>query len=97
VTHHISIVRLVRLSFLLACLLLGGVGTAASQLCKTVENVTVFGTSSASKHETIKKLGVDHPIDYRTMDYADEIRKISPEGMLCLYTHIIMTVIKVFV
>ena len=63
---------------------LGGVGTAASQLCKTVENVTVFGTASASKHDAIKKLGVDHPVDYRTLDYATEIRKISPEGLLIL-------------
>jgi len=62
-------------------LLVGGVGTAASQLCKTVENVTVFGTASASKHEAIMKLGVDYPIDYRTLDYATEIRKVSPDGL----------------
>jgi synaptic vesicle membrane protein VAT-1 len=58
----------------------GGVGTAASQICKTVPNVTVFGTASASKHDAIRKLGVDYPIDYRTQDYVTEIRKISPEG-----------------
>jgi hypothetical protein len=27
---------------------------AATQLCKAVENVTVFGTASAEKHEKIK-------------------------------------------
>uniref|UniRef100_A0A8C5IZI1 Vesicle amine transport 1 n=1 Tax=Junco hyemalis TaxID=40217 RepID=A0A8C5IZI1_JUNHY len=59
----------------------GGVGTAAIQLCKTVENVTIFGTASASKHETLKESGVAHPIDYRTMDYAEEVRKISPKGV----------------
>jgi len=59
----------------------GGVGTAATQLCKTVANVTVFGTASASKHEAIRQLGVDHPIDYRTQDYVTEIRKISPQGV----------------
>jgi len=63
---------------------LGGVGTAVSQLCKTVEDVTVFGTASASKHESIRKLGVDYPIDYHTVDYATEIRKISPDGLLLL-------------
>ncbi|KAK7940088.1 hypothetical protein WMY93_003414 [Mugilogobius chulae] len=31
----------------------GGVGTAATQLCKTVNDVTVFGTASASKHEAL--------------------------------------------
>ncbi|NXA83724.1 VAT1 protein, partial [Thryothorus ludovicianus] len=59
----------------------GGVGTAAIQLCKTVENVTIFGTASASKHESLKESGVAHPIDYRTMDYAEEVRKISPRGV----------------
>ncbi|NXW77751.1 VAT1 protein, partial [Hirundo rustica] len=59
----------------------GGVGTAAIQLCKTVENVTIFGTASASKHDLLKESGVSHPIDYRTMDYAEEIRKISPKGV----------------
>lgn len=57
-------------------------GTAAIQLCKTVENVTIFGTASASKHESLKESGVAHPIDYRTMDYAEEVRKISPKGMM---------------
>lgn len=32
----------------------GGVGVAATQLCRTVNNVTIFGTASAEKHEKIK-------------------------------------------
>ncbi|KAM9837863.1 synaptic vesicle membrane protein VAT-1 homolog [Aulostomus maculatus] len=59
----------------------GGVGIAATQLCQTVPDVTVFGTASASKHETIAQGGVTHPIDYRTKDYVEEIRKISPKGV----------------
>ncbi|XP_026171419.1 synaptic vesicle membrane protein VAT-1 homolog [Mastacembelus armatus] len=59
----------------------GGVGIAATQLCQTVQDVTVFGTASASKHETISQGGVTHPIDYRTKDYVEEIRKISPNGV----------------
>lgn len=59
----------------------GGVGVAATQLCQTVPDVTVFGTASASKHETIAEGGVTHPIDYRTKDYVEEIRKISPKGV----------------
>ncbi|XP_037112472.1 synaptic vesicle membrane protein VAT-1 homolog [Syngnathus acus] len=59
----------------------GGVGTAATQLCKTVKDVTVFGTASASKHEAIAQAGVTHPIDYRTKDYVEEVRKISPKGL----------------
>ncbi|XP_068162038.1 synaptic vesicle membrane protein VAT-1 homolog [Antennarius striatus] len=59
----------------------GGVGIAATQLCRMVGDVTVFGTASASKHETIAEVGVAHPIDYRTKDYVEEVRKISPEGV----------------
>uniref|UniRef100_A0A8C6QDH0 Enoyl reductase (ER) domain-containing protein n=1 Tax=Nannospalax galili TaxID=1026970 RepID=A0A8C6QDH0_NANGA len=59
----------------------GGVGMAAVQLCRTVENVTVFGTASARKHEVLKENGVTHPIDYHTTDYVDEIKKISPKGV----------------
>ncbi|XP_033109102.1 synaptic vesicle membrane protein VAT-1 homolog [Anneissia japonica] len=59
----------------------GGVGIAATQLCKTVPDVTVYGTASAHKHEIIRENGVTHPIDYRNMDYAVELRKISPKGV----------------
>ncbi|XP_054848436.1 synaptic vesicle membrane protein VAT-1 homolog [Eublepharis macularius] len=59
----------------------GGVGTAAVQLCQTVENVTIFGTASASKHDALRENGVTHPIDYRTADYVEEVRKISPKGV----------------
>lgn len=59
----------------------GGVGVAATQLCKTIPNVTVFGTASASKHEAIKEIGVDYPIDYTASDYVEQIRKISAEGV----------------
>uniref|UniRef100_A0A8C9RL37 Vesicle amine transport 1 n=1 Tax=Scleropages formosus TaxID=113540 RepID=A0A8C9RL37_SCLFO len=59
----------------------GGVGIAAAQLCKTVEDVTVFGTASASKHEVISQGGVTHAIDYRSRDYVEEVRKLSPKGV----------------
>uniref|UniRef100_F7FQC5 Vesicle amine transport 1 n=1 Tax=Ornithorhynchus anatinus TaxID=9258 RepID=F7FQC5_ORNAN len=58
----------------------GGVGTAAIQLCKTVERVTVFGTASASKHAALRDHGVTH-IDYHTVDYVEAIRKVSPQGV----------------
>ena len=59
----------------------GGVGVAATQLCKTVPDVTVFGTASQPKHEKIKEQGVTHPIDYRNNCFAKEVRKIQPEGV----------------
>ena len=55
----------------------GGVGIAALQLCRTVPGVTTFGTSSASKHEAIRAQGCDHAIDYRTVDYGAEIRRLT--------------------
>ena len=55
----------------------GGVGLLAIQLCKTVPNITVIGTSSASKHEFLKAQGVHHCIDYRTKDYAKEVMELT--------------------
>ncbi|KRV50552.1 alcohol dehydrogenase [Wenjunlia vitaminophila] len=55
----------------------GGVGTALLQLCRTVEGVTTFGTASAGKHEALREEGCTHPIDYRTLDYAREVRRLT--------------------
>jgi NADPH:quinone reductase-like Zn-dependent oxidoreductase len=41
----------------------GGVGIAATQLAKHV-GAEVYGTASPGKHERIRELGVDHPLDY---------------------------------
>lgn len=57
----------------------GGVGQAIIQLTKTVENVTLYGTASAHKHESLKP-NVTHLFDHG-VDYAQEIRKLSPEGV----------------
>ncbi len=54
----------------------GGVGIAATQIAKLV-GAEVFGTASASKHEAIRGFGVDHPIDYRSRDFAKEVRRIA--------------------
>jgi synaptic vesicle membrane protein VAT-1 len=55
----------------------GGVGTAVLQLCRTVPDVEVFGTASAAKHESLRAEGCTHPIDYRTTDYAKEVRALT--------------------
>lgn len=54
----------------------GGVGTAAAQIAKA-RGAEVFGTASAAKHEAIRAQGVDHPIDYRTQDFAAEVERIT--------------------
>jgi synaptic vesicle membrane protein VAT-1 len=55
----------------------GGVGIAVLQLCRTVPGLEVFGTASAAKHERLRAEGCTHPIDYRTTDYATEVRRLT--------------------
>lgn len=55
----------------------GGVGTAILQLCRTVPGVTTIGTASKQKHEHVLAQGCDHVIDYRTQDYASEVKRIT--------------------
>jgi NADPH:quinone reductase-like Zn-dependent oxidoreductase len=55
----------------------GGVGLAALQLCRKIPGVVLYGTASASKHAHLKRLGLDHPIDYRTQDFEAEVRRIT--------------------
>jgi NADPH:quinone reductase-like Zn-dependent oxidoreductase len=54
----------------------GGVGISATQIAKGI-GAEIFGTASASKHDTIREQGVDHAIDYRTMDFEAEVRRIT--------------------
>ena len=54
----------------------GGVGIAATQIAK-LRGAEIFGTASASKHDAIREQGVDHPIDYRNADFAEEVRRIT--------------------
>ena len=55
----------------------GGVGIAVLQLCATVDRVTTFGTASAAKHEALRAEGCTHPIDYRSVDYVREVRRLT--------------------
>jgi NADPH:quinone reductase-like Zn-dependent oxidoreductase len=55
----------------------GGLGTAALQLCRTVDGVETFGTASAAKHAALREEGCTHPIDYHATDYAKEIRRLT--------------------
>jgi NADPH:quinone reductase-like Zn-dependent oxidoreductase len=54
----------------------GGMGISATQIAKRI-GAEVFGTASSAKHEVIREQGVDHPIDYRTQDFAAEVRRIT--------------------
>jgi len=47
----------------------GGVGIAATQIARRI-GAEILGTASASKHDAIRAQGVEHPIDYRSEDFA---------------------------
>ena len=53
-----------------------GVGTSAIQLAKA-RGCKVICTASASKHDTCKNLGADLVIDYKTQDFAEEVKNFT--------------------
>ncbi|XP_013774631.1 synaptic vesicle membrane protein VAT-1 homolog-like [Limulus polyphemus] len=65
----------------------GGVGQAISQLCKSIQEVTLLGIASKHKHDSIKDSFtrlLDHDVDY-----VQEVKKLFPDGvdvvLDCLY------------
>lgn len=52
----------------------GGVGQAAVQLARRA-GATVFATASPRKWALLKRQGVEHVLNSRTLDFADEIRR----------------------
>lgn len=57
----------------------GGVGHAVAQLCKTVPDVTLIGTASKNKHDSLTSL-VTNLLDHSS-DYVQEVNKIAPDGV----------------
>ncbi|PTL81638.1 type I polyketide synthase [Vitiosangium sp. GDMCC 1.1324] len=54
----------------------GGVGQAAVQIARA-RGATVFGTASPAKWDHVKRQGVEHVMNSRTLDFADEILRIT--------------------
>ena len=55
----------------------GGVGVAAVQLAKRA-GATVFGTASSPERlDAVTPLGLDHGIDYSTVDVPTEVRRLT--------------------
>jgi NADPH:quinone reductase-like Zn-dependent oxidoreductase len=54
----------------------GGVGISATQIAHNA-GAEIFGTASPSKHEAIRAQGVNHPIDYRSLDFEAETMRIT--------------------
>jgi NADPH:quinone reductase-like Zn-dependent oxidoreductase len=57
----------------------GGIGTALLQLGGLID-LEMYGTASAGKHELVSSLG-GTPIDYRNVDFMEEIRRLTGDGV----------------
>ena len=58
-----------------------GIGLAAIQLAKAF-GATVFTTAgSAEKVAFCRSIGADHAIDYRTQDFAEEVKRLAKGGI----------------
>ncbi|HEY1690501.1 MAG TPA: zinc-binding dehydrogenase [Solirubrobacteraceae bacterium] len=57
----------------------GGVGTAATQIARR-HGAEVYGTASPSKHERIRELGVQHPLEYADVEAAGRGAKRGGAG-----------------
>ena len=55
----------------------GGVGIAAIQLAKRAGARVLATASLDGKLERLREFGLDHGINYRTRDFADEVRRIT--------------------
>jgi synaptic vesicle membrane protein VAT-1 len=58
----------------------GAVGIAAVQLAKA-RGLEIFGTAGPSKIEFLRKIGVDHAIDYEKNDFVNVVQKFAPDGI----------------
>ncbi|MGQ5633575.1 MULTISPECIES: NADP-dependent oxidoreductase [unclassified Streptomyces] len=54
----------------------GGVGHVAVQIAKA-RGAYVIGTASAGKHDFLREIGVDEPVDYRTADVTEAVRDVD--------------------
>src|ERR1700723_4146901 len=58
----------------------GGVGIAAVQLARA-KGLEIFGTAGPAKQEYLRKIGVDHAIDYEKNNFVDVVQKFAPDGI----------------
>jgi acyl transferase domain-containing protein/acyl carrier protein len=55
----------------------GGVGLAAVQLAQRIGAVVLATAGSDAKRDFLRSIGVDHVMDSRTLDFADEVLRIT--------------------
>jgi NADPH2:quinone reductase len=67
----------------------GGIGTALLQLGRLLD-LEMYGTASAAKGELVSGLGAT-PIDYRNVDFAEEILRLRGDGVDVVFDGICST------
>jgi NADPH2:quinone reductase len=55
----------------------GGVGTAAIQLGKAAGAMVIATAGTDDKLEVCRRMGADHAINYKTHDFADEVKNLT--------------------
>jgi NADPH:quinone reductase len=55
----------------------GGVGSATIQLGKAAGATVIATAGTDEKVEVCRRLGADHGINYKTQDFADEVKKLT--------------------
>jgi NADPH2:quinone reductase len=55
----------------------GGVGSAAVQLGKAAGAIVIATAGSDEKVELCRRLGADHAINYKTHDFAEEVKRLT--------------------
>jgi putative PIG3 family NAD(P)H quinone oxidoreductase len=58
-----------------------GIGLTAIQLAKAFGATVITTAGSPEKTAFCRSIGADHAIDYRTQDFAEEVKRISKRGV----------------
>ena len=58
----------------------GGVGTATVQVVKAYGGRVIACAGSDEKCAKLKELGADHAINYKTLDFVDEVKRITAKA-----------------
>ena len=62
----------------------GGVGLAAIQIAQWQGAQIIATAGTQEKRDLLRTLGVDHVLDSRSLDFVDDVRRITKEGIDCV-------------
>ena len=63
----------------------GGVGLVAVQMAKAIGAIVIATASTLEKLEICKEFGANFVINYKAIDWIDQIKKIAPNGVDVVY------------